>query len=174
MGFEESYGCLIGTHARDKDGIIAVMMLCEIAAYYKLQGLTLWDAIQKMYERYGCYREGQISVTLEGAEGAAKIQEMMRTMRNNPPEKLGKYKVLKIMDCSTGIEKDILTGKETKIDLPKSNVLRYSLENDCWCAVRPSGTEPKIKFYMGVRGDSLENAEKDLAALTEAMRAYTK
>ncbi len=174
MGFEESYGCLIGTHARDKDGIIAVMMLCEIAAYYKLQGLTLWDAIQKMYERYGCYREGQISVTLEGAEGAAKIQEMMRTMRNNLPEKLGKYKVLKIMDCSTGIEKDILTGKETKIDLPKSNVLRYSLENDCWCAVRPSGTEPKIKFYIGVRGDSLEKAEKDLATLTEAMRAYTK
>ena len=174
MGFEESYGCLIGTHARDKDGIIAVMMLCEIAAYYKLQGLTLWDAIEQMYERYGYYREGQIPVTLEGADGAAKIQEMMKTMRNNPPETIGKYKVLKIMDCSAGTEKDILTGEEVKIDLPKSNVLRYSLENDCWCAVRPSGTEPKIKFYMGVRGDSLEGAEKDLADLTEAMRAYTK
>ena len=174
MGFEESYGCLIGTHARDKDGIIAVMMLCEIAAYYKLQGLTLWDAIEQMYERYGYYREGQIPVTLEGVDGAAKIQEMMKTMRNNPPETIGKYKVLKIMDCSVGTEKDILTGEEVKIDLPKSNVLRYSLENDCWCAVRPSGTEPKIKFYMGVRGDSLEGAEKDLADLTEAMRAYTK
>lgn len=174
MGFEESYGCLIGTHARDKDGIIAVMMLCEIAAYYKLQGLTLWDAIEQMYERYGYYREGQIPVTLEGADGAAKIQEMMKTMRNNPPETIGKYKVLKIMDCSAGTEKDILTGEEVKIDLPKSNVLRYSLENDSWCAVRPSGTEPKIKFYMGVRGDSLEGAEKDLADLTEAMRAYTK
>lgn len=174
MGFEESYGCLIGTHARDKDGIIAIMMLCEIAAYYKLQGLTLWDAIEQMYERYGYYREGQIPVTLEGADGAAKIQEMMKTMRNNPPETIGKYKVLKIMDCSVGTEKDILTGEEVKIDLPKSNVLRYSLENDCWCAVRPSGTEPKIKFYMGVRGDSLEGAEKDLADLTEAMRAYTK
>ncbi len=174
MGFEESYGCLIGTHARDKDGIIAVMMLCEIAAYYKLQGLTLWDAIEQMYERYGYYREGQIPVTLEGADGAAKIQEMMKTMRNNPPETIGKYKVLKILDCSAGTEKDILTGEEVKIDLPKSNVLRYSLENDCWCAVRPSGTEPKIKFYMGVRGDSLEGAEKDLADLTEAMRAYTK
>ena len=174
MGFEESYGCLIGTHARDKDGIIAVMMLCEIAAYYKLQGLTLWDGIEQMYERYGYYREGQIPVTLEGADGAAKIQEMMKTMRNNPPETIGKYKVLKIMDCSAGTEKDILTGEEVKIDLPKSNVLRYSLENDCWCAVRPSGTEPKIKFYMGVRGDSLEGAEKDLADLTEAMRAYTK
>ena len=174
MGFEESYGCLIGTHARDKDGIIAVMMLCEIAAYYKLQGLTLWDAIEQMYERYGYYREGQIPVTLEGADGAAKIQEMMKTMRNNPPETIGKYKVLKIMDCSAGTEKDILTGEEVKIDLPKSNVLRYSLENDCWCAVRPSGTEPILRFYMGVRGDSLEGAEKDLADLTEAMRAYTK
>ena len=174
MGYEESYGCLIGTHARDKDGIIAVMMLCEIAAYYKNRGLTLWEAIQKMYEKYGYYREGQIPVTLEGADGAAKIQEMMKNMRNNPPEKLGKYRILKIMDCSIGIEKDIITGQETKIDLPKSNVLRYSLENDCWCAVRPSGTEPKIKFYMGVRGNSLENAEKDLADLTEAMREYTK
>ena len=127
-----------------------------------------------MYERYGYYREGQIPVVLEGADGAEKIQEMMRKMRNNPPETLGKYKVLKIMDCSTGIEKDILSGKETKIDLPKSNVLRYTLENDCWCAVRPSGTEPKIKFYMGVRGDTLEGAKKDLEDLTETMRKYTK
>ena len=174
MGYEESYGCLIGTHARDKDGIIAIMLLCEIAAYYKKQGMSLWDAILKMYERYGYYREGQIPVVLEGADGATKIQEMMKQMRNNPPEKIGKYKVLKIMDCSTGLERDILTGKEEKIDLPKSNVLRYTLENDCWCAVRPSGTEPKIKFYMGVRGDSLESAEKDLAELTEAMRQYTK
>ena len=174
MGYEESYGCLIGTHARDKDGIIAVMMLCEIAAYYKNQGLTLWDAILKMYERYGYYAEGQIPVVLEGAAGAEKIQEMMKTMRNNPPESIGKYKVLKIMDCSLGTERDILTGTEKKIDLPKSNVLRYSLENDCWCAVRPSGTEPKIKFYMGVRGNSLEDAQKDLADLTEAMKEYTK
>lgn len=174
MGYEESYGCLIGTHARDKDGIIAVMMLCEIAAYYKKQGLTLWDAIQKMYEKYGYYREGQIPVVLEGADGATKIQEMMKTMRNNPPKMLGKYKILKIMDCSLGIEKDLITGTETKIDLPKSNVLRYTLENDCWCAVRPSGTEPKIKFYMGVRGDTFKEAEKDLEDLTEAMRAYTK
>lgn len=174
MGYEESYGCLIGTHARDKDGIIAVMLLCEIAAYYKTKGMTLWDAILEMYEKYGYYREGQIPVILEGAEGAAKIQEMMKNMRNNPPEKLGKYKILKIMDCSTGVEKDLLTGEETRLDLPKSNVLRYTLENDCWCAVRPSGTEPKIKFYMGVRGDNLENAEKDLEELTEAMRAYTK
>jgi len=174
MGYEESYGCLIGTHARDKDGIIAVMLLCEIAAYYKTKGMTLWDAILEMYKKYGYYREGQIPVVLEGADGAAKIQEMMKQMRNNPPKKLGKYKILKIMDCSLGIEKDLATGEEKKLDLPKSNVLRYTLENDCWCAVRPSGTEPKIKFYMGVRGNSLEEAEKDLADLTEAMREYTK
>ena len=174
MGYEESYGCLIGTHARDKDGIIAVMLLCEIASFYKNRGLTLWDAILEMYKKYGYYREGQIQVVLEGADGAAKIQDMMKNMRNNSPEKLGKYNILKIMDCSTGIEKDLITGKEEKIDLPKSNVLRYTLENDCWCAVRPSGTEPKIKFYIGVRGDSLESAERDLAELTEAMRAYTK
>ena len=174
MGYEESYGCLIGTHARDKDGIIAIMLLCEIAAYYKKQGMTLWDAIQKMYERYGYYREGQIAIVLEGAEGAAKIQEMMKQMRNNPPETIGKYKILKIMDCSLGTEKDVLTGKEEKLDLPKSNVLRYALENDCWCAVRPSGTEPKIKFYMGVKGNSLEESEKELEEIMEAMRQYTK
>jgi len=174
MGYEESYGCLIGTHARDKDGIIAVMLLCEIAAYYKTKGMTLWDAILKMYEKYGYYREGQIQVVLEGADGATQIQEMMKNMRNNPPQKIGKYNILKLMDCSTGIEKDLTTGKEEKLDLPKSNVLRYTLENDCWCAVRPSGTEPKIKFYMGVKGDNLEQAEKDLSELIEAMREYTK
>ena len=174
MGFEESYGCLIGNHARDKDGIIADMMLCEIAAYYKLQNLTLWDALLKMYEKYGYYLEGQIPVTLEGIDGAEKIQNMMTKMRNNPPTKLGKYKVLKIMDVSTGKEKDLETGEEKDIDLPKSNVLRYSLENDCWCAVRPSGTEPKIKFYMGIKSDSVDNAKKDLEELTEVMREYTK
>lgn len=174
MGYEESYGCLIGTHARDKDGIIAVMLLCEIASFYKTQGMTLWDAIIEMYEKYGYYREGQIQVVLEGADGAIKIQEMMKKMRNNPPQKIGKYNVLKIMDCSIGIEKDLITGEEKILDLPKSNVLRYTFENDCWCAVRPSGTEPKIKFYMGVKGESLDMAEKDLENLTEAMREYAK
>jgi len=174
MGFEESYGCLIGTHARDKDGIIAAMLLCEIVAYYKSKGMTLWDGMLEMYERYGYYKEGQIAVTLEGADGAIKIQEMMKEMRNNPPEKIGKYKVKKLMDCSIGTEKDLETGESVTLDLPKSNVLRYAFENDCWCAVRPSGTEPKIKFYMGVKGDSLEQAEKDLKDLMEAMREYTK
>lgn len=174
MGYEESYGCLIGTHARDKDGIIAVMLLCEIASFYKTQGMTLWDAIIEMYQKYGYYREGQIQVVLEGADGAEKIQEMMKKMRNNPPQKIGKYSVLKIMDCSIGVEKDLITGEEKTLDLPKSNVLRYTFENDCWCAVRPSGTEPKIKFYMGVKAESLAMAEDDLEKLTEAMREYTK
>lgn len=174
MGYEESYGCLIGTHARDKDGIVADMLLCEIAAYYKKQGKTIWDAIMEMYEKYGYYKEGQIAVTLEGAEGAKKIQEMMQNMRSNPPEKLGKYNILKIMDCSTGIEKNLITGEETQLDLPKSNVLRYTLENDCWCAVRPSGTEPKIKFYIGVKAENLNQAETDLKELMEEMKKYTK
>ena len=133
-----------------------------------------FEKIKQIFEKYGYYAEGQIPVVLEGADGAAKIQEMMKHMRNNPPENLGKYKVLKIMDCTLGIEKDTVTGKETKIDLPKSNVLRYQLENDCWCAVRPSGTEPKIKFYIGVRGNSVEGAKNDLSELTEAMKKYTK
>jgi len=174
MGFEESYGCLIGTHARDKDGIIAAMLLCEIVAYYKSKGMTLWDGMLEMYERYGYYKEGQIAVTLEGADGAIKIQEMMKEMRNNPPEKIGKYKVKKLMDCSIGTEKDLETGESVTLDLPKSNVLRYAFENDCWCAVRPSGIEPKIKFYMGVKGDNLEEAEKDLKDLMEEMRKYIK
>jgi len=174
MGFEESYGCLVGTHARDKDGIIAAMLLCEIVAYYKSKGMTLWDGMLEMYERYGYYKEGQIAVTLEGADGAIKIQEMMKEMRNNPPEKIGKYKVKKLMDCSIGTEKDLETGESVTLDLPKSNVLRYAFENDCWCAVRPSGTEPKIKFYMGVKGDNLEEAEKDLKDLMEEMRKYIK
>lgn len=174
MGFEESYGCLIGTHARDKDGIIAAMLLCEIVAYYKSKGMTLWDGMLEMYERYGYYKEGQIAVTLEGADGAIKIQEMMKEMRNNPPEKIGKYKVKKLMDCSIGTEKDLETGESVTLDLPKSNVLRYAFENDCWCAVRPSGTEPKIKFYMGVKGNNLEEVENDLKDLMEEMRKYIK
>lgn len=174
MGFEESYGCLIGTHARDKDGIIAVMILCEMVAYYKSKGLTLWDKMKKMYEKYGYYKEGQIAVTLEGSDGAIKIQEMMKNMRNNPPSKIGNYNVEKIMDCSIGTEEDLKTGEKILLDLPKSNVLRYAFENDCWCAVRPSGTEPKIKFYMGVKGKSLEEAEKDLKELMNEMNKYIK
>ena len=170
FGFEESYGCLVGTHARDKDAIVAVMALCEAAAYYKEQGLTLWDQMIKIYEKYGFYKEGLLSVTLEGADGAQKIKEMLENMRNHPITKIGDSKVIRFRDYEKGMIKDIETGKEEETTLPKSNVLYYDLEEDAWCCVRPSGTEPKIKFYMGVKGTSMEDAENRLNILTDFMK----
>ena len=169
FGFEESYGCLVGTHARDKDAITAVMMLCEAAAYYKKHGLTLWDQMIKIYEKYGFYKEGISTITLKGADGAQKIQELMNRIRNNPPKKLGNYKVLNFRDYKTGKIIDYKTGKESETGLPTSNVLYYDLEDNGWCCVRPSGTEPKVKFYMGVKGKSMEDAEKKLNNLKSAM-----
>ena len=165
FGFEESYGCLVGTHARDKDGIVAVMMLCEAAAYYKKQGLTLWDQMINIYEKYGYYRESQVSIVLKGAEGAEKIKELMDNLRKSEPKEFGKYKVEAIRDYTTSNRKDMKTGKEEKIDLPKSNVLYYELANNEWCCARPSGTEPKVKFYMGVKAKTMEEAEERLAEL---------
>ncbi|MGN1330582.1 MAG: phospho-sugar mutase [Clostridia bacterium] len=165
FGFEESYGCLVGTHARDKDGVVAVMMLCEAAAYYKKKGLTLWDQMINIYEKYGYYRESQVSIVLKGAEGAEKIKELMENLRNNEPESFGEYKVEAIRDYSTSIRKDMKTGKEEKITLPKSNVLYYELANNEWCCARPSGTEPKVKFYMGVKAKTMEEAERRLSNL---------
>ena len=162
FGFEESYGCLSGTYARDKDGISAVMSLCEAAAYYKNKGLTLWDQMINMYEKYGYYKEDIVAITLEGLEGAKKIQDMLENMRNNPFAQIGNFKVLKFKDYKKEFVKDLITGKESKTDLPNSNVLYYELENDGWCCVRPSGTEPKIKFYLGVKSNSMENADKEL------------
>lgn len=170
FGFEESYGCLIGTYARDKDAVAAVMMLCEAAAYYKKKGLTLWDQMIKIYEKYGFFKEGLLSVTLEGADGAEKIKRMLENLRREPLELLGNSKVIAIRDYEASERKNILTGDITKINLPKSNVLYYELENDEWCCVRPSGTEPKIKFYMGVKGNSLEDADNKLNILTKAMK----
>lgn len=170
FGFEESYGCLVGTHARDKDAIVAVMALCEAAAYYKEQGLTLWDQMIKIYEKYGFYKEGLLSITLEGADGAQEIKEMLENMRSHPITKIGDSKVTKFRDYEKGIIKDIETGKEEETTLPKSNVLYYDLEEDAWCCVRPSGTEPKIKFYMGVKGTSMEDAENKLNILTDFMK----
>ena len=169
FGFEESYGCLIGTYARDKDGVGAVMALCEAAAYYQSKGLSLWDQMINIYEKYGYYKEGQVSIVLEGAEGAEKIKEMMTAMRGKDIEKIGEYKVLKFRDYDRNIIKNMKTGETTETGLPKSNVLYYELENNSWCCVRPSGTEPKIKLYMGIKADSMENAEKKLEALKEAM-----
>ena len=169
FGFEESYGCLISDYARDKDGISAVMSLCEAAAFYKSKEMTLWDQMINIYEKYGYYNEGQVSITLEGSSGAEKIKQMMDNLRNNLPSQIGKYKVLVFKDISNNIVKDMETSSISETGLPKSNVLYFDLENDAWCCVRPSGTEPKIKLYFGVKSSSLENAEKDLEELKNAM-----
>ena len=172
FGFEESYGCLISPHARDKDGISAVMALCEATAYYKSKGITLWEQMINIYKKYGFYKEGQVSITLKGADGAEQIKAMMEKMRKNPPKKLGSYDVLEVRDYK---EHTIVKADGTKLetDLPTSNVLYYDLNNNSWCCVRPSGTEPKIKFYMGVKGKSMEEAEQKLEELTEAMKKYS-
>ena len=169
FGLEESYGCLAGTYARDKDAPVAVMMLCEVAAYYKKQGKTLWDAMTDMYEKYGYYKEGLATVTLKGIDGAEKIQTMMDDFRKNPPKKLGDFEVLAYRDYKEDVRKDLATGKTEPTGLPASNVFYYELENNAWCCVRPSGTEPKIKFYFGVKGTSLQDAEDQLEGLKKAM-----
>ena len=162
FGFEESYGCLVGTHARDKDAIVAVMLLCEAAAFYKKQGLTLWDQMIKIYEKYGFYKEGIYTITLKGADGAIKMEELLEKMRKSNPSKFGNYKVIRKRDYQTHKIIETATGKESETDLPTSNVIYFDLEDNSWCCVRPSGTEPKIKFYMGVKGNSLEDSEKKL------------
>ena len=158
FGFEESYGCLIGTHARDKDAIVATMALCEAAAYYKTKNMTLWDAMLAMYEKYGYYKDDIQSITLKGIEGLNKIQEILESLRNNTPEKFGKYKVLSARDYKKDTIRNMETGEVTTTGLPNSNVLYYDLEDGAWLCVRPSGTEPKVKFYYGVKGSSLEDA----------------
>ncbi len=169
FGFEESYGCLVGTHARDKDAIVAVMALCEAAAYYKTKNLTLWDQMLNIFDKYGYYKEGLKSITLKGVEGVAKIQEMLNNLRKNPPVKFGEYEVLAVRDYKEDTIKDMKTGEVTATGLPNSNVLYYDLNDNAWCCARPSGTEPKIKFYMGVKGTSLDDANKKLDELTEAV-----
>lgn len=169
FGLEESYGCLAGTYARDKDACVAVMMLCEVAAYYKLQGQTLWDAMLAMYETYGYYKEGLATLTLKGIDGAKQIQEKMHAARNNPPKMLGGLRVLAVRDYKEDVRTDLISGEKTPTGLPQSNVLYYELENNAWCCVRPSGTEPKIKYYFGVKGTSLEDAAKKLEALKQDM-----
>lgn len=171
FGFEESYGCLIAPHARDKDGISAVMALCEATAYYKSKGLSLWDQMIKIYEKYGYYKEGQISIVLKGADGAAEIKNKMSKMRANPPKELAGLDVLEVRDYQEHIVKKS-NGEIFKTDLPTSNVLYYELSNNSWCCVRPSGTEPKIKFYMGVKGSTMQDAENQLVVLSEAMKRF--
>ncbi len=171
FGFEESYGCLIGTHARDKDAIVATMALCEAAAYYKTKGMNLWDAMIELYERYGYYKDDIQSITLKGIEGLAKIQEILETLRKNPPAEIAGYKVLKARDYKTDVIKDMETGEVTGTGLPNSNVLYYDLTDDAWLCVRPSGTEPKVKFYYGVKGTSLEDADEKSASMGKEVLA---
>ena len=169
FGFEESYGCLYGDHARDKDAVVAVMMLCEAAAYYRSKGISLWEQMQKIYKKYGYYKETQTSITLKGADGAKKIQQITDSLRIEPIKNFGKFKVKEARDYAIGKAIDIKTGKEKDLELPKSNVLYYELENNEWCCVRPSGTEPKLKLYIGVKGKSSEEAENRMEELKQNM-----
>ena len=171
FGFEESYGCLIGDHARDKDAIVATMALCEAAAYYKTKNMTLWDAMIELYDRYGYYKDGIVSVTMKGIEGLDKIQSIMTSLRENPPAEVGGYKILAIRDYKKDTIKNLATGEVTPTGLPASNVLYFEMENNTWICVRPSGTEPKIKLYYGVVGTSLEDADAKSKALADSVNA---
>ena len=164
FGFEESYGCLIGTHARDKDAVVATMALCEAAAYYRGQGKTLWDAMMDMYEKYGYYVDDIKTVTLKGVEGSKKIGHIMNILRANVPEEVAGYKTRVVRDYRLEYIRNIETGEVKPTGFPNANVLYYELENDAWLAVRPSGTEPKIKFYYGIKGSSYDEAQKESAA----------
>jgi phosphoglucomutase len=174
FGFEESYGCLVGTHARDKDAVVAVMALCEAAAYYYTKGLSLWDQMMEIYKKYGFFREGLETITLKGIEGAEKIKSMMESIRSNPPKELGGYEVVSFRDYQKDTITDLKTGNVKPTGLRKSNVLYFDLTDDAWVCVRPSGTEPKIKFYIGVKGSSFEDADKKLASLTAALMELAK
>ncbi|WP_288268893.1 phospho-sugar mutase [uncultured Methanobrevibacter sp.] len=169
FGFEESYGCIISPHARDKDGISAVMCACEACAYYKSKGLTLWQQMNNIYKKYGYYKEGQIAIVLKGADGAEQIKNKMTKMRNSTPSEIAGLKVMEFRDYQEHIIKKA-DGTTAKTDLPTSNVLYYDLEDNNWCCVRPSGTEPKIKFYMGVKGNSQEDANKKYEVLVDAIK----
>ena len=171
FGMEESYGCLIGTYARDKDAISATAALCEAAAYYKQKGMTLWDAMVAMYEKYGYYKDAVKSIGLSGIEGLAKIQSIMETLRNNTPIEVGGYKVVSARDYKLDTIKDMASGEVKPTGLPSSNVLYYDLNDGAWICVRPSGTEPKIKFYYGIKGSSMEDADAKSEALGAAVMA---
>ena len=150
-------------------------MLCDAAAYYKKQGITLWDQMMNIYEKYGYYKEGITTITLKGADGAEKMKELLDNIRNNPPKKLGDYKVLAVRDYKTEKIVDMKTKEEKSTGLPNSNVLYYDLNDDAWCCVRPSGTEPKVKFYMGIKGKNMEDAEEKLRNLSkEVMNLASK
>ena len=172
FGLEESYGCLAGTHARDKDAVVAVMCLCEMAAWCKKNGKTVWDQMLEVYEKYGYFKETQYAITLKGIEGSKQIAAIMDKLRSNPPKNFGDLQVVEVRDYDSNKVVNMETGAERETGLPKSNVLYFDLTNDSWCCARPSGTEPKLKFYMGVKGTSLADAEDKVAKLTEALKTY--
>ena len=174
FGMEESYGCLTGTYARDKDAVVASMTLCEAAAYYKTKHMTLWDAMLAMYERYGYYKDHVESITLKGIEGLAKIREIMDTLRADAPKEIGGYKVTAVRDYKADTITDMESGAVKPTGLPASNVLYYELTDDAWVCVRPSGTEPKVKFYLGVKGASLEDADAKSVDLGEKVLAMIR
>lgn len=170
FGLEESYGCLAGTHARDKDAVVAVMCLCEVAAWCKKNGKTVWDQMVEMYESYGYFKEDLYTITLKGIDGSKQIAEIMNKLRSNPPKAFGDLEVVSMRDYQCDKVVNLTTGEESTTGLPKSNVLYFDLTNDSWCCARPSGTEPKIKFYMGVKGNGLKDAEEKNAKLTEELK----
>ncbi|EGO87129.2 phosphoglucomutase, partial [Clostridium botulinum C str. Stockholm] len=167
FGFEESYGYLAGTFVRDKDAVIAAMLICEMALYYKTKGMSLYDALMNLYNEYGFYRERLVSINLEGIEGQKKINNTLDKLRKIDKLKINEVNVIKKYDYEKSVKKDILTGKEENIDLPKSNVLKFVLEDNSYFVVRPSGTEPKMKIYMAIIGKSLEDAEKKMDKFKE-------
>ncbi len=170
FGFEESYGCLIGTYARDKDAVVATMALCEAAAYYKTKGMTLWDAMIEMYEQYGYYKDDIKAITIKGIEGLQKIQDIMNSLRQQSAGRnLQDTKLVAVRDYKADTIKNLETGEVTPTGLPNSNVLYYELTNDAWVCVRPSGTEPKVKFYYGVKGTSLADADEKSAVMGKAV-----
>lgn len=171
FGLEESYGCLAGTHARDKDAVVAVMCLCEVAAWCKKNGITLWDQMMNIYNEYGFFKEDLYTITLKGMDGSKQIQEMMEKLRKNPPKQLGSWKVLNFRDYEKDTSLDLATNETKSTGLPKSNVLYFDLTDNAWCCARPSGTEPKIKFYMGVKGSNLADAKEKVAELTKELKA---
>ncbi len=174
FGYEESYGCLVGTHARDKDAVVAVMALCEVAAFCKHQGITLCDKMKELFCTYGYYKEGLCTVTLKGQDGAKKIASMMEGIRGNVPKTVGGLAVTQFRDYKEDVLLDCVSGTKTVTGLPRSNVLYFELEGGAWCCIRPSGTEPKIKFYIGVKGNDDADAEKKLAELTEGVKALAR
>ncbi len=174
FGMEESYGCLPGTYARDKDAVAASMMLCEAAAYYKTKNMTLWDAMIQMYERYGYYKDEVTSITLKGMEGLEKIQEIMNNLRANAPKEIGGYQVTAVRDYKNDTITDTASGAVRPTGLPASNVLYYELTDDAWVCVRPSGTEPKVKFYFGIKGTSLDDADAKASDMKGAVSALVE